>query len=120
MKTFFAALAVFALLLTMIAVNACYIRRTADKMEAALSPSDKPLDASEALAGLETLWKEHRNTFGLSVSQDEIRTLDREIIKMRVALQAGAETEFTRARELALESIREMRQMERFSLFNLI
>ena len=116
MKTFYASLAAFALLIALIVCNGIYVRRTTAELEMLLS---KGADAT-AFSKAESKWQEHKRLLSLSVSYEEMRELDNQFLAMRAAKNTNSTVTFEKARLLAVESLAHIREFEEFSIDNLI
>ena len=119
MKTFWAALIVFVLLIVLITINACYIQKTAAKIQEVLSSLSSAPNDENGLEGLDELWRKHREIFALSVGHEEVKEIDKQLIAMHVAAREGAKNDFHCARLLAIETLDHIRQLEKFAFSNL-
>ena len=119
MKTFWAALIIFGLLLLLIAGNAVFIHHTATELEDRLSDLPPCAEATDAVNDLQAFWQKRQEWVGLSVSYEEIRKLDECIIEMQSACAQGEESDFETAKCLAFSAVAYIRRLERFSPENL-
>ena len=120
MKTFYASLIVFFLLLALIVCNGVYVRRSTAALEEMLSAlSQMPTDV-DSLTEIEEAWQEKRKPLSLSVSFEELRALDEQFLSMRAAVTTGEAAEFERARLLAAKTLAHIREFETLSIDNLI
>ncbi len=115
MKTFFIAIAIFALLLGVIVWNSFFINRTMDTMEAALEALPACESAAGALEDLETYWEKRHALIACSISFDEINQMDTCLAQMRAATQQKDALQFETGRLLAQRAVEDMRRLERFA-----
>lgn len=116
MKTFYASLAVFALLLLLIFCNGRYVRHATEEMEALLSNATQ----TEELNEIESAWQVRKRFLSLSVSYEEIKEVDQKLCIMKAALDTGSAESFEEARALAIEALTRIREFEKLSIDNLI
>ncbi len=118
MKTFIVALAVFSLLLCVIILNALFVNRSMNELEDAVS-SLSPCDAT-ALSEVTELWEKRYTLLSLSVSRNEMRDMDVWMAEMRIAAERSDVLQFETARAQALDSIGDIRRLERISVSNIL
>ena len=118
MKTFIIALVVFSVLLTLIILNALFVNRTMDELRAAILIL--PACDEIALVDILTSWKNHYTLLSLSVSRNEMRDMDVWLAEMRIAATRGDTLQFETARAKALDSIDDIRRLERIALSNIL
>lgn len=120
MKTFYASLIVFFLLIALIVCNGVYVKRTTAALEALLSEISQMPSSAESLQAIEEKWQSSKKILSLSVAFEELRELDAQLLSMRAAVSTGAAADFERARLLAMEALIRMREPEELSMDNLI
>ena len=120
MKTFFATLGVFVLLLALIVINCLYISHTMRVLEQQLLALPYASERVSAVDELERFWKTNRTLVGISVSYNDIREMEKCLIQMRTAATQEDELSFENARMQALCELQHMRRLERFSAENML
>lgn len=116
MKTFYATLSAFALLLVMICANAFYIRSTAKELTVQILPFLNE-DCTEAdIASLEAYWDKQRTLVGLSVPAEVVFAIDERLTEMSSALACQSGDDMDTAARLALDAVSRMKCIEGFSL----
>lgn len=120
MKTFFASIALFLILLAIILGNTVYISNTvADLLYRidTLPPCDK---AGMALLELEALWMKHRRRIGLSISSDIIDQMQQHLVQMKTASALADTVTFELNRALAQSALRRIGEAEQITFENLL
>ena len=120
MKTFYASLIVFFLLLALIVCNGFYVRKATAALEALLSELSRSPVEEAALSNVEGTWQKSKRVLALSVAFEEIRALDEQLLTLRAAASTGSAADFERARLLAIETLVRIRESEGLSIDNLI
>ena len=120
MKTFYASLIVFFLLLALIACNGHYVKRTTAELETMLSEHLQMPAETDALQKIEEAWQKRKRVLSLSVSFEEMRALDEQLLAMRAAVTTDSAADFETARLLAIEALVRIREPEELSIDNLI
>lgn len=115
MKTFYAALSAFALLLIMIFANVLYIQGTARELTAQLRPFLSENYTEAEMDELEAYWKRRRVTVGLSIPAENVRSIDEHLIEMRSAAACQDRDSMDTAARLALNAVSRMKDVEGFS-----
>ena len=116
MKTFYATLAVFALMLGLIVWNACHIHQTANELTAQLDAMPQCEQSLAALDALSAYWEKERRVLALSTAFEDIAALDDCITEMRTAAALGEEAEYIKSRAIAYNIIARIRRIEQCSL----
>lgn len=119
MKTFWAALVLFAVLLGAVVLNFFHINHVADELNRQLDALPACEQASEALEEMYRYWDGHKKCASLSVSYEVLYKMEENITDMRSAVAQKEENEFEKARALMRISIRQMRRLEKFSVENI-
>ena len=120
MKTFFATVVIFLLLLGIILWNTLFVNATVQELEVRLSALSTPQAAADSLTALEDYWQEQRCRIRLSVPSETVLRLDTHLAALRAALLVGDAAGFARARAEALTVVRSIRDAERPTLDNLL
>lgn len=119
MKTFWAALTLFMILLVVVALNFYHINHVADELNRQLDALPSCEDAEEALDEMYHYWDGHKKCASLSVSYEVLYKMEENITDMQSAVAEKEESEFEKARALMRISIRQMRRLEKFSIENI-
>lgn len=120
MKTFYASLITFFLLLSLIIYNGSYVKRTTAELETLLSEHTQMPAGTDALQKTEDVWQKSKKVLSLSVSFEEMREIDEQLLSMRAAVTADSAADFEKARLLAMEALARIRESEELSIDNLI
>ena len=118
MKTFIVALVVFSVLLTLIILNALFVNRAMDKFRSDILAL--PACDEIALSDVVAAWESYYTLLSLSVSRNEMRDMDVWLAEMRVAAKRDDALQFETARAKALDSIDDIRRLERIALSNVL
>lgn len=119
MKTFWAALALFAVLLGVVVLNFYHINHVADELNRKLDALPACEEAEEALDEMYRYWEGHKKCASLSVSYEVLYKMEENMTDMRSAMAEEEASEFEKARALMRISIRQMRRLEKFSIENI-
>ena len=119
MKTFYASLIVFVLLLALISVNAVFIHRTAGDLETQLRELPSCEAAEHAVAQLEAYWNKRKAWIGFSVPATKMEEMSNHITELRNAAEQQDCKDFELARSLTLETLWRIRHHEKFTAENL-
>ena len=120
MKTFIASLCVFSSLLLLIAWNVRFVNRATEELETQIQTLDFRESASEKVEQLDAKWQKYRKVLSFSVSYNEIREMDVCIAQMRAAAKEQDAVQFESARLMALDSIKDLRRLERVTLTSIL
>jgi len=120
MKTFYAALAVFAAMLGLIVWNALHIHTTAAELTARLDAMPSCTEAQAEVESLAAYWEQKRGLVALSTLYGDVTALDNCIAEMRVAIALGEETDFAQNRALAYNAVARIRRVEQVSLDSIL
>ena len=93
MKSFYAAMLVFAVLLLLILCNTLFIHRTASEMELRIDAVVEAEDALGAVEELERYWQKKRTPVRLSLHGNIILSIDEHIEEIRWAVEQGKSDE---------------------------
>ena len=116
MKTFYATLSTFALLLVMICANAFYIKSTARELTVRILPFLNEDYTEAEIAALGAYWEKQRTLVGLSVPAEAVFAIDEHLTEMRSALACHSKDDMDTAARLALDAVSRMKCIEGFSL----
>ena len=118
MKTFYAAIIFFFILLILIGVNYAYINARSDELEKLTVelPSPESDGCSDSLEKIESLWKKNERIFSFSIVRSEINSVSEAIISLRVYCDKKDSVEFERHKLLLLDAIDEIRRLEAFKI----
>jgi hypothetical protein len=119
MKTFYASLAVFALLIVLIGCNTVLIGRISREIECFADSLCQSDDLQEEAAKLEAYWKEKRPVVGLSVCDEVLLQIDEQISEAAFAAKEKKTDDLQKAVRLLKESMVRLRRAERVSIDNL-
>ena len=122
MKSFLLSMALFALMLFLIAWNFVYVNRTA---EALLDMVDAlPNDPDEtALAPAEELsdfWHKRTDSIGFSVGYTVLDRISEQAATLVTTAKYHNFFDYQLAKELLRDAVRDMRRLEQFSVGNLL
>jgi hypothetical protein len=120
MKTFYASLVLFLLLILAIACNAVYVQHVAGELERQLRELPPCERADEALQDLERYRRRHVGRLGLSVPDERLNRLQELLLDLQIATAARSASAFERARRMAIETVLEIRRAELPSFGNLL
>lgn len=115
MKTFYAVLIVFALLLAVILCNALYIDRTVAALQQHLNSLAHAEDAEAALTELERCWEQRRGIVALSKPLELVWRIDEHLIELRSAVVRDDGDDLDLALRLALDAVTRMQRIEGLS-----
>lgn len=116
MKTFYATLSAFALMLVMICANALYIKNTARELTAQLRPFLSEERTEAEIAELEAYWSKRKTVVGLSIPAETVWSIDEHLTEMRSAAARHDNDGMDTAARLALDAVSRMESIEGFSL----
>lgn len=121
MKTFYAVLLVFVLILGGILLNAIEIQSIASETEQRIKAlSEYPSEESALeIAKLQAAWKERTNLLGLSVSYSVIDRVSEQMQLLAAACSFGDVYGYVETRVLLLDAIEDFRRLERLEIANL-
>lgn len=119
MKTFYAALVLFAILLGAVALNFYHINHVADELNRQLEALPACEEAQEALDGMYVYWEAHKKCASLSISYEVLYQMEENITDMKSAVAKKEDSEYEKARALMSISIKQMRRLEKFSIENI-
>ncbi|MBR6727823.1 MAG: DUF4363 family protein [Clostridia bacterium] len=114
MKTFYAAIALFLLLLCLILANTLFLHRVTDELELRLHKISTE-NAYGALQELESYWQQKKRILGLSIPTERLNRLQDRITEMKVLLDAADAAGFAHAHALALSAVEQLRESESLS-----
>ena len=122
MKTFLFTMCLLAVLIALIGVNTYYITQFTDTLlqETAALPTIDEQDCLSSLERLQACWERGERWVGLSVNNQLIEQTGDLIASLRVNCEQGAAEDYEVNRELLLRSIRQLRNLERFNIWNVI
>ena len=120
MRTFIASLCAFALLLLLIAWNARFVNAAMDELEHGIRSLPSCESANTQLEHIDTQWQKRRKVISLSVSYNELREMDVCLTQMRAAVKEQDALQFETARLMALDTIMDIRRLERITLINIL
>lgn len=120
MKSFYASLAVFALLLLLILCNMTFIRQASAEIEHRVDAIVEGENAAASLEELERYWQKKRPIMGLSVRGDVLLRIDEHLGKMRWAIEQQKTDELLLAVRLLKDNIAFLRKAEKVSLDNVL
>lgn len=109
MKSFWISLCVFCLMLTGVAFNARYIRRTASTLRDGFAAAENAADPAAAAREIDTFWKKERKRVALSVSYVYIADTDRIIGEL---LAAEDTADVARAVNLGIAAANNVERLE--------
>ena len=119
MKTFYATLAAFSLLITLTVCNYFYINRVADTLLLKTRELPPCEDATAAAEALFDYWEECEPFVGLSVSYQYTAKMREHLLELKSAAEAGEATEFSQSRARLYGAIEGIRRLECFSIDSL-
>lgn len=122
MKTFLFAMCLLLVLIVMIGINTYYITHFTDDLLQATAalPSIEAEDCLPALARLQERWERGHRWVGLSVNNNFVEQTGNLIAVLQVNCLEDAAEDFEANRELLLRSIRQLRNLERFNIWNVL
>ena len=120
MKTFIASLCAFALLLLLIAWNVRFVNSAMDELENSLLSLPTCENASAEIERIDAQWQKKRKAISLSVSYNELREMDVCLAQMSAAVKEQDALQFETARLMALDTITDIRRLERITLVNIL
>lgn len=115
MKTFYAVLIVFALLLAVILCNALYIDRRTTALQEHLNALPYAASREAALTELEHHWSRCRDVIALSKPLELVWRIDEHLIELRSAVVRGDSDDFDLALRLALDAVARVQRIEGLS-----
>ena len=115
MKTFYAVLIVFTLLIALILCNTLYIDRTTATLREHLSALPHAASTKAALAELEQYWSGRRGVVALSKPLDLVWRIDELLIELRSAVVRGDSDDFDLALRLTLDAVARVQRIEGLS-----
>lgn len=120
MKTFYAALVIFLILLILIVCNGIFIRRTAKELEEKLQTLPPCEDAEAAVAALSDFWEARKTWVGLSIPNEIVRDMTDRMTEVAVAAKQKNSENFDLAIQLSINAARQLRYAEQISIENLL
>lgn len=120
MKTFYASLVTFTLLLLLIGANAVYIRKTATKLEEHLTTLLIDGSSFQEMDELETYWERRKPFVSLSMPSEVVWSISDRIIEIRSAVTQQDKDGLDLAVRLAIEDVSRMKNTEGFSIETLL
>lgn len=122
MKSFLLSMALFALMLFLIAWNFVYVNRTAetllDMIDALPSdPDDSALAPAEALSDF---WHAKTDSIGFSVGYTVLDRISEQAETLVATAKYHDFFDYQLAKELLRDAVRDMRRLEQFSVGNLL
>lgn len=122
MKTFLIAMCILLALIVAIGINTYYFSHfTDDLLQATVSlPSVEDEACLTALERLQARWERGYRLIGLSVNYNLVEQTGNLIAVLRVNCLEGASEDYEANRVLLLRAIRQLRNLERFSIWNII
>ena len=112
MKTFYASLILFLLLVAVIICNTVYVQRVTGEIEKRLRDLPPCERAEEALRDLERYRKRHASGLELSIADDRLDRLKENIGEMQAAASIRDAAGFEQARARAICTVLQIRQTE--------
>lgn len=109
MKTFYAALAVFALLLAAVFINTAHVCRVTAELQEELSSFS---DAESALTAVTELWQKERDILALSKPMDCVWEVDRCLLELEKAVQKRDAAEVDAALRAVSNAVARIRYIE--------
>lgn len=120
MKTFYASLIVFGVLLALILTNAFFIRHATKEMDDLLNALPTSEDMGSTLESLIAYWEKHKKWISISTSSEVINNVDDHMIELQSAFDQNDAEGFDLAIRLTRNTIARIRREERFSIENLL
>ena len=118
MKVLYTAIILFMVMIAVVVVNYIYINRVCDRMY--VMASQAPGVDEEGCYGqvsiLDDVWQENQKYVCLSVSYVELNQIGNSISSMKAFAQTKDAAEFENARRILLNTIREVRRLESFTV----
>jgi len=119
MKTFYASLVLFAVLLVAVVLNFNHINDVADELNRQLDALPACEEGQAALDEMYAYWDSHKKCISLSVSYEVMYQMEENITDMKSAVAKQEDAEYEKSRALMRISIRQMRRLEKISIDNL-
>lgn len=120
MKTFTVSSIIFLLLIAIIAINASYINRTADRLDALVDEiSEDIADSGDIISELQSFWEKNITKIEFTVSHAMVNSIGLKIAGLRHHYEAKDFLQFSKELLLLKEEIKEFRRPERVSTENL-
>ena len=120
MKSFFASVFIFLLLLSLITWNYLYIHRVCGELQDAATALPEVSEGAAAVEALAARWEREESFIDLSASHRSMDKVKDCLAEWQAALRAGDAAEYERCRALFLAATDEIQRAERFSLSNFI
>ena len=122
MKSFLFSMALFALLLFVIAWNFVYVNSTADRLLEMIealpaSPDENALAPAEELSDF---WDDRINSIGFSVGYTVLDRISEQAATLVTTSKYHNFFDYQLAKELLRDAVRDMRRLEQFSVGNLL
>ncbi len=121
MKVFYTAIILFVLMIAVITVNYVYINRVCNSMYvmASEAPGVDEEGCYAVVSVLDNYWQENQKYVCLSVSYIELNQICNSISSMKAYAKSKNAAEFENARQILLNTIREVRRLESFTIENI-
>lgn len=122
MKTFVSAMCILLALILLIGLNTRYVSSVTDRMmgEIAALPRADEEGCADALSALASSWEQSHRLIGLSVNAHIVEQIGNQIASLTVNCQEQATEDFEVNRELLLHTVRQLREFERCSIWNIV
>ena len=120
MKTFFASLIVFFLLIATISTNYFYINRTTSNLSERIATLPDCENAEDDTKALLVYWSQEERFLGLSVPFEELQQTKDVFLSLHHAAREKNGYEFNKYRLLAEDAIEDLQRLEKFKLENLL
>ena len=120
MKAFLFSLLVFFALLGLIIGNSFFVKSVALTVQDHLDALENIELARERLPILQEYWKKNERLLEFSIPSDDLHEIANRLVEMNAALLLEDNLAFVTARDLCLESIVRIENLERFSLLYIL
>lgn len=119
MKTFWATVILFFVLVNVVICHAVFLHQTSDGLERRLQALLTAPDPQDAMDELERYWLKKRPILELSLSGSQLACVQERIALLRIA-SATRDGRFWEAYTLLAEAVMQLRDTERLSAGNLL
>ncbi len=120
MKTFFASLIVFFLLIAIIVANYFYVNHTASVLSDMLEALPDCENAEAQTEALLAYWSREEGCLGLSIPFEELQQAANVFLELHHAAREKDRYEFEKYRLLAENAVDDLRRLEEFKINNLL